>query len=263
MKNNHTPTIHHSLTLGWLYPELMSTYGDRGNVIVLQKRAQWRGINIKIERINQNTNYKLLTTCDLLFMGGAQDIQQEIVNEDLLTNKGNKISEMIEDDTPALFICGAYQLMGNYYLDSNGVKINGLGLFDMYTQAPQTGERLIGNIVIQPKSIPHSLLPIPYLTGFENHGGRTYLSNKSQAFAQVISGYGNNGNDKTEGAVYKNAIGTYLHGPILPANPELADTLLEKTFARKYGIKLPSNKTDDTFSKKAKGNILKKLKASY
>lgn len=254
------------LTIGWLYPELMSTYGDRGNIIVLQKRSEWRGINVKIERINQTTNHQSLSTCDLLFMGGAQDIQQEIVQKDLNGEKGKIIKSMVNNNTPSLFICGAYQFMGNYYKDTYGTEIKGLGVFDMYTKAKPDTERLIGNIVIKPNnlSLNHkSLIGNHYLVGFENHGGRTYLSNKSQAFAKVIKGYGNNGKDETEGVHFKSSIGTYMHGPILPCNPELADYFIESALIKKYGKQTNLSKLDDNLAQRAKLNILKRLKASY
>jgi len=257
----------YSLTIGWLYPELMSTYGDRGNIIVLQKRCEWRGIDFKIVRINQTTDEKLLTTCDILFMGGAQDIQQEIVNKDLRENKGKTITEMVENNTPALFICGAYQFLGNYYKDAYGTEIKGLGIFDMYTESQLDKPRLIGNIIIKPKSdllsTSYKLSATSYLTGFENHGGRTYLSNPDQAFAKVIKGHGNNGDDETEGIAYKNSIGTYLHGPILPANPQLADYLIQSALIKKYGKEINLKALDDTLSEKAKLNILRRLKAEY
>lgn len=254
----------YSLTIGWLYPELMSTYGDRGNIIVLQKRCEWRGINVKIERINQTTNHQSLTTCDLLFMGGAQDIQQEIVNKDLIENKGRKLSEMIENNTPALFICGAYQFLGKYYKDAYGNEIKGMGVFDMFTEAKPNSERLIGTIIIKPHQLSTlNSQPSTFLTGFENHGGKTYLSNKTQAFAKVIKGFGNNGQDHTEGIHYKSSIGTYMHGPILPQNPELADYFIESALVKKYGKEAKLKKLDDAFAEIAKLNILKRLKASY
>jgi hypothetical protein len=263
MKTKDLKAKSYQLTIGWLYPELMSTYGDRGNITVLQKRCEWRGINVKVVRINQSTNYQLLSTCDLLFMGGAQDIQQEIVQKDLNGKKGEIIKNLVEGNTPGLFICGAYQFLGNYYKDAYGTEIKGLGIFNMHTESPRDKPRLIGNIIVKPKSIPYSLLPTPYLTGFENHGGRTYLSDKTQAFAKVIKGYGNNGDDMTEGIHFKNTIGTYLHGPILPSNPKLADYLIECALVKKYGKEIKLKELDDSFSEKAKLTILKRLKASY
>jgi CobQ-like glutamine amidotransferase family enzyme len=259
-------TKNHSLTIGWLYPELMSTYGDRGNIIVLQKIAEINKITITIKRINETSPQNSLEGCDLLFMGGAQDLQQEIVNRDLITKKGKMLSSLIEDGVPGLYICGAYQFLGNYYKDSYGTKIDGLGVFDMYTEAPENKDRLTGNIVIKPSidltTSNSTSRYIPYLVGFENHGGRTYLKDPSLAFAKVVTGYGNNGNDKSEGIHYKNSIGTYLHGPILPSNPELAVYLLTEALKRKYAS--ASELTfDDELSKNGKMVMLKRLKTSY
>jgi CobQ-like glutamine amidotransferase family enzyme len=255
-------TTKHTITIGWLYPILMSTYGDRGNVIVLQKIAQSAGLDIQLKRIDQNSDSKLLTSCDLLFMGGAQDLQQEIVNKDLLENKGEILKEMIENGTPGLYICGAYQFLGNYYKDSYGTKIAGLGVFDMYTESFETKPRLTGNIVIQPiQNTKYKLLDTKYI-GFENHGGRTYLVDHDQAFAKVLRGYGNNGEDRTEGIHYKNSIGTYLHGPILPSNPELATYLLKLSYEKKYEQELEINFNDE-LSKKARHLMLNRAKTSY
>lgn len=266
MKTNNKSLITNNceLKLAWLYPELMSTYGDRGNIIVLQKIAEENGINLEIVRINQTTNYNLLTTCNLLFMGGAQDLQQEIVMKDLHGKKGETIKQLIEKGTPGLFICGAYQFLGNYYKDAYGAKIQGLGIFDMYTESFKTKPRLIGNIVVKPNLIDRSQKAedSAYFIGFENHGGRTFLKNKEQAFAKVLKGFGNNGDDKMEGIHYKNSIGTYLHGPILPSNPELAVYLLKLALEKKYGEDLAIN-FDDNLSKKAKKQMIKRLKISY
>ena len=251
-----------TLTLGWLYPELMSTYGDRGNILVLKKLAKHNNIEIEVRRINQDSPETILSGCDLLFMGGAQDIQQEIVNKDLITKKGETLSRMIEDNIPALFICGAYQFLGNYYKDAYGTKIQGLGVFDMYTESGESGDRLIGNIVVKPTFIPGLPHDIPYLVGFENHGGRTYLINPTQAFAKVAVGFGNNGTDESEGIHYKNAIGTYLHGPILPSNPEVASYLLSLAVERKYKEKITIKNLND-LSLKARKQMLRRLKFSY
>lgn len=252
----------HKLTLGWLYPELMSTYGDRGNVLVLKKLAEHNNVELIVKRINQEASSSALQECDLLFMGGAQDIQQEIVNKDLLSNKGETLVQLIENETPSLFVCGAYQFLGDYYKDAYGKSIQGLGVFDMHTVSYKNRGRLIGNIVIKPQEINGLTLEIPYLVGFENHGGRTILSNPTQAFAQVVVGFGNNGEDKTEGIHYKNAIGTYLHGPILSSNPELAQYLLEKAIEVKYGEKINIKNLND-YAREAKLHILNRLKTSY
>lgn len=267
MKTNDLKLKSYQLNIAWLYPELMSTYGDRGNIIVLQKRAEWRGIKTTLIRINENNHKSFLEKADILFMGGAQDIQQEIVQKDLNGPKGIIISKMIEGNTPGLFICGAYQFLGNYYIDSYGTQIPGLGVFDMYTESQPGLSRLIGNIIVKSKSnllsTTYGLQFSGYLTGFENHGGRTYLKNKDLAFAQVIKGYGNNGEDLTEGIHYKTSIGTYMHGPILPQNPELADYLIESALVKKYGEEIRLKSLDDSLSQKAKASIFKRLKMSY
>lgn len=251
MKQNKMNILNPKLAIGWLYPELMSTYGDRGNVIVLKKIAEDHNINVEIVRIDQNSDSKSLLLCDLIFMGGAQDLQQEIVNQDLIEEKGQTLIKMVNDGVPGLFICGAYQFLGNYYKDAYGTKIQGLGLFNMFTESFPEKKRLIGPIVISQTT--------NYLVGFENHGGRTYLDDKSQAFAKVVKGFGNNGEDETEGIYYKNSIGTYMHGPILPSNPSLAVTLLETAINKKYDKKVTLS-FNDSLAKQARNVILSRLK---
>lgn len=250
--------MNYKLTIGWLYPDLMSTYGDRGNIIVLTKRGEWRGIKVDALNLNEGFDEKLLNGIDILFMGGAQDTQQEIVSKDFTSRKIKALKSKVEDGTPGLYICGAYQFLGKYYKEANGTKIKGLGIFDLYTEHPGTGNpRLIGNIVVKP--IHNSGFIIhnsSYIVGFENHGGRTYLEKGLKPFAEVVKGFGNNGEDKTEGVIYKNSIGTYLHGPILPKNPEIADWLIEKALERKYKKKIKLEKLNDSLSQKAKFAIL-------
>lgn len=270
MSTQSLDTRHLSLTIAWLYPDLMSTYGDRGNIIVLQKRCEWRGIKVKVERISLDTHPSTLDTCDLIFMGGAQDTQQEIVNDDLFKHKGKLLKEKIMDQTPGLFICGAYQFLGNYYKTAEGKKLKGLELFPLYTENPGLNvERLIGNIIIEPiarsdlsKNPENSLirgLTSTRLVGFENHGGRTYLEDPSMAFAKVIKGFGNNGRDKTEGIIFKNAIGSYLHGPILPKNPALADWLIQTALQKKYGKEILLDPLNDKLAFKAREVIVKRI----
>ena len=261
MSTYKQPTTSYQITLCWLYPLLMSTYGDRGNIIVLKKIAENAGISLKIQTHEANDPASSLESADLLFMGGAQDLQQEIVNRDLHSKKGKTLAKLVEDGVPGLYICGAYQFLGNYYKDSYGTEIPGLGVFDMYTKAPENKDRLIGNIIVKPStnSMPQDTT---YFVGFENHGGRTYLKDQTQAFAKVVTGYGNNGDDKTEGIHYKNSIGTYLHGPILPSNPELAIYLLKQGVKRKYNEDIDIKFNTD-LSKKAKMAILKRLKTNY
>ncbi len=250
----------HKLRIGWLYPTLMSTYGDRGNIIVLTQRCEWRGIAVEIVPIDQTTSDQQLKSIDLLFGGGAQDREQELVMKDL-HKKGKIIKDLIEKNIPALFVCGAPQLMGKYYEPSVGEKIEGLGIFDMVSKHPGPDkERLIGDIVVQ-ITAPALLDNIQNTTvvGFENHGGRTYLGEDVLPFAKVIKGFGNNGEDGTEGVVYKNAIGCYLHGPLLPKNPIIADYLIQKALEVKYKKEIELKALDDDLEKKAQKAILEKL----
>lgn len=253
MTNNSTSSVRHSLTIGWLYPDLMSTYGDRGNIITLQKRCEWRGIKVEVKKISVGDDAKHLKLCSLVMMGGAEDRQQEIVSEDLKKGKDKILKEVIENNIPGIFICGAYQFLGNYYKEANGNIITGLGIFDVHTEnTSKNNARLIGNIAV--KNFLNDVL-----IGFENHGGRTYLGKNVKALGTVENGYGNNGEDKTEGAIYKNAIGTYLHGPILPKNPLLADWLIGKALETKYKEQIALEPLDDTLENQARDAIVKTL----
>ena len=275
MKNLQSSIFNHqySLTIGWLYPDLMSTYGDRGNIIVLRKRCEWRKIRVDVLNLNEGFDEKFLKDIDILFMGGAQDTQQQIVSKDFTPNKISILRDKIENGTPGLYICGAYQFLGKYYKDADGTKIKGLGIFDLYTEHPGKGNRrLIGNIVAKSNlvGLTHATYEVNgnkvdrkhTIMGFENHGGRTYLGKDLKPFAQIIKGFGNNGEDKTEGAVYKNSIGTYLHGPILPKNPEIADWLIYKALEKKYKKKIKLQKLDDSLSQKAREAVLREI-SSY
>lgn len=223
----------YSLTIGWLYPDLMNTYGDRGNVMILTTRCRWRGIDVEVAGISLDTDGARIDSADLLFMGGAQDRQQEIVKNDLIGGKEANLRGAIERGTPGLFVCGAYQFLGNYYIAADGTKIEGLGIYDLVTRTPgRTAKRLIGDVIVRPR--PEGIGD-SFIVGFENHGGRTELGQGMEPFADVIYGYGNNGTDKTEGGIYKNTIGTYLHGPVLSKNPGLADFLIAKAIEVKYG----------------------------
>jgi CobQ-like glutamine amidotransferase family enzyme len=239
-----------TVKIAWLYPDLMSTYGDRGNVIVLTKRCQWRGIPVEVIPITLESSVKELAACNLIFMGGAQDRQQKLAGPDFLKYKGPIIKDMVEDGVPALFVCAAYQFVGHYYLPYHGDKIPGAGIFDLYTEHPgDQAKRLIGNVVaevINPQGLQKTTI-----VGFENHGGYTYLGPKMQPLAKIIVGNGNNGKDGWEGATYKNSIGSYFHGPLLPKNPEVADWLLKKV------IDTNLEPLDDTLELQAKMFIKK------
>lgn len=239
--------MEHSLSIVWLYPDLMSTYGDRGNVIVLEKHCLWRGISVEIVTVTLETSITKLRRCDLLFMGGAQDRQQKLSGEDFLKNKGPVVKEMVEKGIPALFVCAAYQFVGHYYKPYQGEKIPGAGIFDLYTEHQgDQAKRLIGNVVAE--LINPCELARKTIVGFENHGGRTILGSKMKPLAKVIRGFGNNGEDGYEGAVYKNSIGSYFHGPLLPKNPHIADWLIQKAVEKKYGSPVSLKELDDTLA---------------
>jgi CobQ-like glutamine amidotransferase family enzyme len=241
-----------NLIIGWLYPALMNIYGDRGNAIALAKRCEWRGIETETIMLDPGFSKENLKKCDILLMGGAQDKQQEAVAKDLF-KKTETLQTMIEKGVPGLYICGAYQFLGKYYKEANGNIIKGLGIFDLYTENPgDTAKRLIGNAVFENNVFGK-------IIGFENHGGRTYLGADIQPFGKVIKGFGNNGRDNNEGAMYKNSFGTYLHGPILPKNPLFADYLVSKALGIKYKTEIVLKKLDDNLEQKARLAIAKRL----
>jgi hypothetical protein len=252
--------MNYKLTIGWLYPELMSTYGDRGNIFVLEKRCSWREIGVTVMPIDFSTTEKELLTCDLIFGGGAQDRQQGILIQDLREKKRSVLKRMFEDGTPGLFVCGAPQLLGHSYTTADGQTLEGLGIFDMVSKHPGKGTpRCIGNLVADVTGIPLRSSEKKTMVGFENHGGRTYLGKGVTAFANVIKGFGNNGEDGTEGAVMNACIATYSHGPFLPKNPHIADWLLAQTLKKKYKKHIPLSPLDDMLEWQAHDFMVKKL----
>lgn len=218
-----------------MYPDLLNLYGDIGNVTCLTQRCKWRGIQVEVVGFSMKHEAPLIDG-DLFFIGGGSDRGQNIVYTHL-RKYSNQIGELIEEGTPVLAICGGYQLLGEKYIDAEGSDVPGLGIFDYYTRSEEG--RLIGNIIIE-NSL--GLNPETFV-GFENHGGRTY--HEHQPLGKVLVGYGNNGKDKQEGMVYRNCIGTYLHGPLLPKNPQLADFLILKALEKKYGLKKLPGLEDD------------------
>jgi CobQ-like glutamine amidotransferase family enzyme len=253
------------LTIGWLYPTLMSTYGDRGNVICLQRRCQWRNISVSILPLDREAEAAAFARADLIVGGGAQDRQQEIVMRDLKGAKAEAMREKLESGTPGVFTCGSPQLLGHYYEPALGQRIEGLGLLDLVSKHPGfEAKRCIGNVVFEITASPLAgdlkalLGEVPIVIGFENHGGRTYLGNV-EPLGRVIEGYGNNGEDRTEGAFYRNAIATYSHGPLLPKNPFIADWLIQTALQQKYQTPFTLSKLDDSLAEQARAALLKRL----
>ncbi len=248
-----------SLTIAWLYPDLMSTYGDRGNIITLQKRCEWRGIEVKIKEYPVGFEIAELTSSDILFMGGGEDRQQKIVGQDMKGEKALALSQMIKAGVPGLYVCGAYQFLGKYYKEADGTIINGLNILDLYTESPsRETPRLIGNVVAEVTIGENTTKNI--IVGFENHGGRTYLGKDIKPLGKILKGFGNNGEDGFEGVLYKNTIGTYFHGPLLPKNPILADFLISSALEHKYNQKISLLPLNDTLEKKAQNMIARRLK---
>ena len=215
------------LTIYHMYPDLLNLYGDIGNIINLKKRCEWRGIKANIVNFTVENDMEL-AEADIFFMGGGSDRGQSIVYSDL-TRYRNVLTDAIEDNSVFLAICGGYQLLGESYIDAMGNRIPGLGVLD-YTTESEEG-RLIGNVIIK----NHLKLNPETFVGFENHGGRTY--HDYDTLGTILTGNGINGKDNLEGMIYKNCIGTYLHGPVLPKNPHLTDHIILSALKRKYDIK--------------------------
>lgn len=222
----------------YLYPNEMNIYGDWGNVVTICRRLQWHGYEPKILQHNPGKTFP--KDADLFIGGGGQDSGQFLVEPDLLKN-GDAIRQYAEDGTPMLMVCGLYQLFGRSFQATNDKIMKGLGIFAAETHAGS--RRLIGNVVCT--------TPFGDIVGYENHSGKTMLDATQESFGTVKKGAGNNGGDKTEGAVHKNVYGTYLHGSLLPKNPVFADALIEKAVTRRHGEFEP-NVIDDTFADKAR-----------
>lgn len=234
----------YTLNLCHLYPELMNLYGDRGNMIALQRRCQWHGITARVMGLGPGQELDP-AEYDIIFIGGGQDKEQRAIAPDLVEVKGPSLIKAVEQGVVLLAVCGGYQLLGHYYRPVEGEILPGLGLLDIRTEGGR--RRLIGNVVIESdldSDGPRTIV------GFENHSGRTFLGPGVRPLGRVISGWGNNGEDRTEGAVYRNAIGTYLHGSLLPKNPWLADWLVARALERRYGTALLDS-LDDSMEERA------------
>ena len=213
-----------------LYPDLLNLYGDRGNIICMRQRLAWRGLECEVTEVPAGVSADL-TKFDLIFIGGGQDFEQEVLLPDLRAGKGNELKAAIADGKTVLAICGGYQMLGNYYQTWDGQQCDFIGAIDLYTVGSK--ERMIGNFAFRCGAESGGSTVV----GFENHSGKTYLGTGVEPLGTILAGGGNNGADGTEGVRYLNEFGTYSHGPILPKNPELCDHILETAFRR----------TDDSF----------------
>ena len=219
-----------------MYSDILNIYGDIGNLKCIKKRCEWRGIEVNQKSYSINDSDFDYEDIDLILIGGGSDRTQSIVSNDLLKQRQD-LENYVENEGVILTICGSYQMFGNEYYDVNGDNVSCLEIFDIKTVSQE--DRLIGNILIEnnlglePKEV----------VGFENHGGRT--SHNYKPLGKVITGHGNNGEDNGEGMIYKNFIGTYLHGPFLPKNPHIADYLILNAMKNKYGLDSIEKLNDD------------------
>ena len=211
-----------------LYPDVLNLYGDGGNIRAMENRLRWRGLDVSVTPLPLGQDDDL-TRYDLIFIGGGQDFEQELLLGDLAQGKGASLRSAIGDGVTVLAVCGGYQMLGAYYQNQAGHRCGFLGAIDFYTEAGET--RMIGNFAFRCGAESGGAVAV----GFENHSGRTMLGPGVSPLGQVLKGFGNNGADGGEGVRFLNVFGTYSHGPVLPKNPALCDCILETALARKYG----------------------------
>lgn len=237
--------IEKRLVILQLYPRDMNIYGDNGNALVLQMRAEQHGYQTELIAYNPGDTFP--EDVDIIVGGGGQDSGQDKIQADLV-KIGPRLHKLANNGTPMLMICGLYQLFGKFFQTQDGQRIEGIGLLDLETVAGQ--ERLIGNIVTQSEQFGD-------IIGYENHSGQTFLGKNVEALGKVIQGAGNNGQDDSEGARYKNIIGSYLHGSLLPKNPAIADWLIEQAAVKRFG-EFTAATIDDRFARLARQQAAKR-----
>jgi CobQ-like glutamine amidotransferase family enzyme len=220
--------VSRSIVVGHLYPDYLNIYADRGNIAVLERRAGWRGIGFDYRTIGLGERVRP-GEHDLFYIGGGQDREQALIAPDL-AEKGPDLVEAVAKGAAFLAVCGGYQLLGSFYRDRSGAELPGIGLLPHHTVAGE--RRMIGDVLLECELDPGVRRT---LAGFENHAGRTYLDEGAVPLGRVVAGFGNNGQDGREGCHLESAVGTYLHGPLLPRNPWLADWLLARALARTLG----------------------------
>ena len=240
------------LNICHLYPDILNLYGDRGNILCMQKRLEWRGIGVTVTGVSIGQALEA-SAYDLLFVGGGQDFEQEVLLGDLAGAKTKELKSAIEDGLPVLAICGGYQMLGQYYKTWDGAQCDFTGALDLYTIGSK--DRMIGNYMY--RTTPESSGSI--VVGFENHSGKTYLGEDVAPLGMMIKGYGNNGEDQTEGARYNNVFATYSHGSLLPKNPVLCDFILQTALDRRYGKTEPLVPLNDTLELNAHNYMEQRL----
>jgi lipid II isoglutaminyl synthase (glutamine-hydrolysing) len=211
-----------------LYPDYLNIYADRGNIAVLARRAAWRGHELEVDAVGMNDPIEA-GSHDLYYVGGGQDREQALVAPDLAGKRG--LPEAVERGAAVLAVCGGYQLLGRFYRERSGAELPGVGLFPLHTVAGD--RRMIGDVLLECEL---ERGPRRALAGFENHAGRTILDAGAEPLGRVVAGFGNDGESGFEGCRVGRALGTYLHGPLLPRNPWLADWLLAAALAHRTGV---------------------------
>ena len=240
----------YKLNICHLYPDILNLYGDTGNIICMKQRLKWRGIECNVTNLSVGDHLNA-GEHDLFFIGGGQDFEQDVLINDADKNKKADIMSAIDDEKVFLAICGGYQILGNYYKTWDGQQMDFMGAIDVYTEGNR--DRMIGNYMFTCDDLGGEKI-----VGFENHSGKTYLGNEVVPIGQVLEGYGNNGEDGTEGAHYKNVFASYCHGSMLPKNPKFCDLLLKIALERKYG-KIAFENLNDSFENKAHEYMVTRL----
>ena len=239
------------LSICHLYPDVLNLYGDTGNILCMKKRLEWRGIESEITCLPIGAHADF-SRFDIFFIGGGQDFEQEVLLADLHSGKDKEILSAVEDEKVFLCICGGYQMMGQYYLTHTGSQCDFIGALNLHTVGSEV--RMIGNYMFKCSEESSSST----IVGFENHSGKTYLGEGVSPLGTVLSGFGNNGEDHTEGARYKNVFGAYCHGPMLPKNPEFADFILNTALLRRYpSAELPP--LNDTLENRAHSYMVERM----
>lgn len=260
----------YTLRLAHLYPDQMNIYGDRGNVLTLGQRCAWRGIDLEVVPVGVGAAVDW-NAIDIAFFGGGQDSGQALIAADFVEHQGPLLGPAITNGLVMLAICGGYQLLGHYFLTHTGERLPGAGVLDLHTVGGDV--RLIGNIVVEAELTtdgpPHSggdepsvvgrRSSVVKLVGFENHSGRTYLGAGVRPLGRVLAGHGNNGEDGCEGAVFHNCFGCYMHGSLLPKNPQLADHLIGLALRRRYGPAAALAPLDDQLELVAQRGMVERL----
>jgi CobQ-like glutamine amidotransferase family enzyme len=232
------------VVIGHLYPDYLNIYADRGNIAVFERRAAWRGIELEVEEIGPEDEVRA-GAYDLLYIGGGQDREQALIAPDLAA-KGESVKAAMEAGAALLAVCGGYQLLGQFYRDRSGAELPGVGLFPLHTVAGE--RRMIGDVLLECELEPGVRRT---LAGFENHAGRTYLDDGTEPLGRVVAGFGNDGESGFEGCRVGKALGTYLHGPLLPRNPWLADWLLGQALGHRLGEAPTLEELPDALEKEA------------